>query len=123
MIAGSENALDQQPNDPALLYEMVRDLAAALENRFAAIGTPSKVEALCTRSRHQQRNAELVPAQLRVIRIIGPKAAWRCCGTLHQAPAPRGRSPAAWRSDMRRRSLHQASRNVGPTIGDFVSLF
>ena len=29
-----------------------------------------------------------VPAQLRVIRITRPKRACRCCGTLHQAPAP-----------------------------------
>ena len=29
-----------------------------------------------------------VPAQIRVVRITRPKRACRCCGTLHQAPAP-----------------------------------
>ncbi|MGI4795731.1 MAG: IS66 family transposase [Janthinobacterium lividum] len=29
-----------------------------------------------------------IPAQIRVIRITRPKQACRCCGTLHQAPAP-----------------------------------
>ena len=29
-----------------------------------------------------------IPAQIRVVRITRPKRACRCCGTLHQAPAP-----------------------------------
>ena len=177
-------ALDQLPNDPAQLHELVRDLAAALENRDAAIVSKdvalaegvAEVERLrliirqLERARFGRRSEQLdpdqmafgleeleadlaraegrmeptgdpshrpnpstpphraplpahlprletviaaphdtcpdcggdlhdagstssemldwVPAQLRVIRITRPKRACRCCGTLHQAPAP-----------------------------------
>ena len=38
--------------------------------------------------RDRQRDARLVPARLRVIRICRPRYGCRACGTIHQAPAP-----------------------------------
>ena len=68
-------------------------LPAHLPRIETVIPTPHEICPDCGGTLHDagatsSEMLDWIPAQIRVVRITRPKRACRCCGTLHQAPAP-----------------------------------